>query len=58
MKEKEKMKKASKIASIVLLSLLCVSMGAAVYAAVGVSVYIRNALKAWCRATVGWEKSR
>jgi hypothetical protein len=41
---KEKFKKASKIASIVLLSLLCVSMGAAVYAAVGVSVYIRNPL--------------
>ena len=44
MKEKEKLKRASKIASIVLLSLLCVSMGAAVSAAVGVSVYIRNPL--------------
>jgi len=43
---KEKLKKASKIASVLLLSLLCASTGVAVYAAVGVSVsvYIRNPL--------------
>jgi hypothetical protein len=44
LKEKENLQKASKIASIVLLSLLCASMGVAVYAETGVSVYIRNPL--------------
>lgn len=38
------MHKASKILSIVLLSLLCASIGAVVYAQVQVSVYIRNPL--------------
>ena len=38
------MRKASKIVSIVLLSLLCASIGAVVYAQTQVSVYIRNPL--------------
>jgi len=38
------LQKASKIVSIILLSLLCASIGAVVYAQVQVSVYIRNPL--------------
>ena len=44
LKENEKLRKASKIVSIILLSLLCASIGAVVYAQVQVSVSIRNPL--------------
>ena len=40
------MHKASKIASIILLSLLCVSIGAVAYAQVQAAVYVRNPLNA------------
>ena len=40
------MQKASKIASIILLSLLCASIGAVAYAQVQVAIYIRNPLNA------------
>jgi hypothetical protein len=40
------LQKASKIASIILLSLLCASIGAVAYAQVQVAIYIRNPLNA------------
>ncbi len=40
------MRKASKVVSIILLSLLCASIAAVAYAQVQVSVYIRNPLNA------------
>jgi hypothetical protein len=44
LKGKDNLRKASKIGSIILLSLLFASIGAAVYAQIQVSVYIRNPL--------------
>jgi len=57
LKREGSLQKASKIVSILLLSLLLASIGVAVYADTQVLVYIRNPLNSsnGARAT-GWEK--